>query len=125
MHTIHHLVQSVQRDLTPVFEERLREQLADKDREWLVDQIVRLTLDAHSMQEIDRKVERDAKSAARTARIERVTLLALDHAVLEKFLGDWGGVTRESLIESGHLLASAPGEGHRAAGVRRSQRAGG
>jgi hypothetical protein len=111
MHTIHHLVQSVQRDLTPVFEERLREQLADKDREWLIDQIVRLTLDAHSLQEIDRKAEREAKAAARAARIERVTLLALDHAGLERFLAEHGGVTRESLIASGHLLASAPAKG--------------
>jgi hypothetical protein len=111
MHTIHHLVQSVQRDLTPVFEERLREQLADKDRDWLVDQIVRLTLDAHSLQEIDRKVEQEAKAAARTARIERVTLLALDHAGLERFLTEHGNVTRESLIASGHLKASAPAKG--------------
>ena len=111
MHTIHHLVQSVQRDLTPVFEERLREQLADKDRDWLVDQIVRLTLDRHSMQEIDRKSEQEAKAAARAARVERVKLLALDQAVLETFLAEHGGVTREALIESGHLLASAPAKG--------------
>jgi len=111
MHTIHHLVQSVQRDLTPVFEERLREQLADKDREWLIDQIVRLTLDAHSLQEIDRKVEREAKSAARAARIERVTLLALDHAGLEQFLSEHGNATRESLIESGHLRPEASPKG--------------
>lgn len=111
MHTIHHLVQSVQRDLSPVFEERLREHLADKDREWLIDQIVRLTLDAHSLQEIDRKSEQEAKAAARAARIERVTLLGFDHAVLEQFLAEHGGATREALIESGHLLASAPVKG--------------
>jgi hypothetical protein len=111
MQTIHHLVQSVQRDLSPVFEERLREQLADKDRDWLVDQIVRLTLDAHSMQEIDRKSEQEAKAAARAARIERVTLLGFDHAALQQFLAAHGGTTREALIESGHLLASAPEKG--------------
>ena len=111
MHTIHHLVQSVQRDLSPVFEERLREQLADKDRDWLIDQIVRLTLDAHSMQEIDRKSEQEAKAAARAARIERVSLLGFDHTTLEQFLAEHGGVTREGLIQSGHLLESAPAKG--------------
>jgi hypothetical protein len=111
MHTIHHLVQSVQRDLTPMFEERLREQLADKDRDWLVDQIVRLTLDAHSLQEIDRKSEQRAKASARAARIERVRLLALDHAVLEAFVAEHSGATRDALIASGHLRASAPPKG--------------
>jgi hypothetical protein len=111
MQTIHQLVQSVQRELSPVFEERLREQLAGKDREWLIDQIVRLSLDRHSMQEIDRKVEREAKAAARAERLERVKLLALDEAVLRQFLEQWRGVTRERLVESGHLLASAPVKG--------------
>ncbi len=111
MHTIHHLVQSVQRELSPLFEEKLREQLADKDREWLIDQIVRLSLDRHSMQEIDRKAEREAKSVARAARLERVKLLALDEPVLRQFLEQWKGVTRERFVESGHLLESAPVKG--------------
>ena len=78
-----------------MFEEKLREQLADKDREWLIDQIVRLSLDRHSMQEIDRKAEREAKSAARAARLERVKLLALDEPVLRRSSTQWKGVTRE------------------------------
>lgn len=111
MHTIHHLVQSVQRELSPVFEERLRDQLADKDKDWLIDQIVRLTLDRHALQEIDRKAERDAKSAARAERLERVKLLALDETVLRGFLDQWKGATREALIESGHLTSTAPAKG--------------
>lgn len=111
MQTIHHLVQSVNRELSPVFEERLREQLAGKDREWLIDQIVRLTLDRHSLQEIDRKAERDAKAAARAERLERVKVLALDATVLRAFIDQWSGVTRERLIASGHLLPTAPVKG--------------
>lgn len=111
MQTIHHVVQGVQRELSPVFEERLREQLADKDREWLIDQIVRLSLDRHSLQEIDRKAVRDAKSAARAERLARVKLLALDKAVLDSFVGQWRGTTREGLIASGHLQPQAPVKG--------------
>jgi hypothetical protein len=111
MQTIHHVVQGVQRELSPVFEERLRAELAGKDREWLIDQIVRLSLDRHSMQEIDRKAERDAKSAARAARLERVRVLALDEPVLQSFVAQWRGVTREALIASGHLVPEAPAKG--------------
>ena len=60
--TIESIVRGINRELMPVFEERLRAALADHDREWLVDQIVRLTLDAHSLQEIDRRTEREAKA---------------------------------------------------------------
>ncbi len=94
-----------------MFEERLREQLAGKDREWLIDQIVRLSLDRHSMQEIDRKAERDAKAAARADRLERVKVLALDGSVLAAFVGQWRGTTREALVASGHLVPEAPAKG--------------
>ena len=53
MTTIERIVRSINRALSPQFEERLRTALAEQDREWLIDQIVRLTLDAHSLQEID------------------------------------------------------------------------
>jgi hypothetical protein len=111
MQTIHHLVQSVQRELSPVFEERLRAELADKERDWLIDQIVRLTLDRHALQEIDRKAEREAKASARAARLERVRLIALDAPTLLAFLEEWRGISRESLIASGHLLPTAPPKG--------------
>jgi hypothetical protein len=111
MQTIHHLVQSVQRELSPVFEERLRAELADKDRDWLIDQIVRLTLDRHALQEIDRKAEQEAKAAARAARLERVRLLALDTVGLRAFIDQWRAVTREALIASGHLQPTAPPKG--------------
>ena len=52
MATIEEIVRSINRELTPQFDERLRAILAEQDREWLIDQIVRLTLDAHSLEEI-------------------------------------------------------------------------
>jgi len=61
--TIETIVRSINRDLVPRFEERLRAVLAEQDREWLIDQIVRLTLDAHSLDEIDRRSVAAASSS--------------------------------------------------------------
>ncbi len=111
MQNIDAVVRAIQADLTPQFEERLREQLATADREWLIDQIVRLTLDAHSLAEIDRKVERDAKARARAERIERVKAIALTHESLAAFTAEHATVSRESLQASGQLAADAPAKG--------------
>lgn len=111
MTTIDVILRDLNRSLAPQFEELLRAALADKDREWLIDQIVRLTLDAHSLQEVDRKSEREAKAKARTARLERVKAIGLDRAVVESFLNTHAKTSRESLQASGHLLPGAPEKG--------------
>lgn len=111
MDNIDAVVAGINRELTPLFEERLRAALADRDRDWLLDQVVRLTLDAHSLQEIDRQAERDAKAAARSARIERVRALRLDTAALEAFLAEHRGVTRDGLVAAGALRRDAPAKG--------------
>ena len=111
MPTIQSIVRSINRDLTPQFEERLRAALAEQDREWLIDQIVRLTLDAHSLEEIDRRVEVEAKARARSERLERVRALGLDHAALAAFVAEFGGVTRDWLIDGAALRAGAPLKG--------------
>ena len=109
--TIESIVRSINREIVPSFEEKLRAELAGCDREWLVDQIVRLTLDAHSLREMDRKSEVAAKERARDERHERVRGLALDDAGLERFLAEHPTVDRGALIASGHLLESAPAKG--------------
>src|SRR4051794_4736329 len=108
MTTIDLLVRSINRELSPQFEERLRAALVDQDREWLIDQIVRLTLDAHRLEEIDRKSEQEAKAKARAERLERVTALALDAEGLRAFIGEHDATTRESLIAGGLLHGDAP-----------------
>src|SRR5262245_66207183 len=95
--TIETIVRRINRDLTPQFEERLRAELAAQDREWLIDQIVRLALDAHSLEDLDRKSEAEAKARARAERLARVRELGLDQPGVHGFLGDHRGVTREAL----------------------------
>jgi len=109
--SIEDLVRAINRDLSPEFEERLRAALADQDREWLVDQIVRLTLDAHSLQEIDRRVEREAKSRARAERLARVQALGVTEQTLNRFVDEFTGVSREQLQADGRLAADAPAKG--------------
>jgi hypothetical protein len=109
--TIETIVQAINRDLVPAFEEKLRAQLEQCDRAWLIDQIVRLTLDAHSLQEIDRRSVVAAKARARHERLERVRALGLDRAGLEAFLSRYPSISRDGLIGSGHLDAAAPAKG--------------
>lgn len=90
MTTIDHIVRGIQRDLSPQFEERLRAELQGYDREWLIEQIVRLTLDAHRLAEIDRQSEREAKVRARGERLERIRALRLDAAGLREFVERYG-----------------------------------
>jgi len=109
--TIESIVRGINRELVPVFEERLRAALADRDREWLIDQVVRLTLDAHALDEADRRTARELKARARRERHERVTAMAFDAARLTAFVGEHDGVTRESLVADGHLRPEAPAKG--------------
>ena len=111
MSTIEGIVRRINRDLVPQFEERLRTELAGRDRDWLIDQIVRLTLDAHSLEEIDRRSEVEAKAHARAERLERVRELALDHDGLRAFMAENAGVSREGLISHGQLRSDAPAKG--------------
>ena len=113
MATIEGIVRGINRELSPQFEERLRAALAEQDREWLIDQVVRLTLDRHSLEEIDRRVEVEAKARARAERLARVAAMQLDHHGVEGFVSEHGGRTREDLIAGDYLRAAAPAKGTR------------
>lgn len=104
---IHAILRSINRDLVPQFEERLREQLQSKDREWLIEQIVRLTLDAHSLQENDRRIFLEAKEKRRVERRARLQELCLTCEVLDSFLNSYQNFSRESMISNGYLLETA------------------
>jgi hypothetical protein len=104
---IHAILRQINRDLVPQFEERLREHLQSKDREWLVEQIVRLTLDAHSLQENDRKIFMEAKEKRRAERRARLQEICLTCDVLESFLYEHRHFTRESMMNDGYLLDTA------------------
>ncbi|HET6948986.1 MAG TPA: hypothetical protein VFI47_01325, partial [Acidimicrobiales bacterium] len=111
MTTIETIVRDINRELVPAFEEKLRAALADQSREWLVDQVVRLTLDAHALQEADRRQVAEAKARARQERHDRVAAMGFGLDALEAFLAEHAAVTRESLVAAGHLRPEAPAKG--------------
>jgi len=111
MSTIQAIIRQVNKDLVPQFEERLRGFLVTQDKEWLIDQIIRLALDAHSLQEMDRKQLQEVKAKARADRIVRLHEMDLNLQVLTLFLQRYGSYDRAKLIAEGYLLASAPPKG--------------
>lgn len=111
MTTIERIVRAINRDLSPQFEERLRAALADKDREWLVDQLVRLTLDAHSLEDLDRAAVTEQKARRRAERLTRLASMGLGPESARTFTADYTGMTRERAISDGHLLPDAPARG--------------
>jgi hypothetical protein len=109
MATIDDLARSIARDVSPQFEERLRAELAGRDREWLIDELVRLTLTRHGLEDLDRDAA--ATAVLRGQRLERVRALALDHAAVERFVAEATGETREHLVAEGYLVETAPAKG--------------
>ncbi len=111
MSNIETIVRQINREFVPQFEEKLRAYLADQDKDWLIEQIVRLTLDAHSLEEMDRKHYREEENRMRTERAQRVQKLELDKAKLEEFLQQYKGITRDRLIQGKFLKTNPPPKG--------------
>ncbi|MEO6351004.1 MAG: hypothetical protein ABIP53_10170 [Candidatus Limnocylindrales bacterium] len=114
MATIEEIVRQINRELSPQFEERLRALLADKDREWLVDQLVRLTLDSHSLEDLDVAAAVAAKARRRDERLDRVRAMAIDATAVIEFTSRFDGMTRERAIADCYLRESAPIKGTQA-----------
>ena len=111
MPNIESILRQINKEIVPQFEEKLRAYLAEQDKEWLIEQIVRLTLDAHSLEEMDRKHIREEETKRRQERAERVKTLKLDEARLKEFVHHYKEYSREKLIEEHFLSADAPAKG--------------
>jgi hypothetical protein len=109
--TIEDIVRRINRELSPQFEEQLRRGLADKDREWLIDQVVRLTLDSHSLEDLDIAAAAEAKARRRAERVERVTAMEIDEVRVRQFSQRHSGMTRERAIADGYIRDAAPPKG--------------
>lgn len=111
MPNIEVLVRQINRDLVPQFEEKLRAHLVLQDRDWLIEQIIRLTLDAHSLEEKDRRRFREEEDRKRAQRASRVKEMGLDRERLQRFLVEHAHHDRMLLIESGLLAGDCPAKG--------------
>jgi hypothetical protein len=111
MPSIETVIRSINREFVPQFEEKLRNFLAEQDKKWLIEQIIRLSLDAHSLEEMDRKSLHQAKSQKRTERLGRVRELALDEPKLISFMSQYENYDQTRLIEEGFLINPIPPKG--------------
>lgn len=111
MPNIDAIIRQINQELVPQFEEKLRAHLAEQDKEWLIEQIVRLTLDAHSLEEMDRKHIREKETHRRQERAERVKKLNLDQDKLRAFIRQYEGHDREILVQENFLSEDAPPKG--------------
>jgi hypothetical protein len=111
MTNIEAVVRHINREIVPQFEERLRAHLELQDREWLIEQVIRLTLDAHSLEEKDRRRFREEEDRKRAERAARVRALGLDREGLIGFLAQYKAYDRERLVREGLLLDACPAKG--------------
>lgn len=111
MLTIETVLREVNREIVPQFEERLRSHLEGRDREWLIEQLIRLTLDAHSLQDKDRKRFREEEDRKRLERARRVRKMGLDQRTLENFISTNKAWDRRTLQSKGLLKKGCPRKG--------------
>lgn len=111
MANVETIVRQINKELVPQFESQLREHLAAQDRDWLIEQVIRLTLDAHSLHEKDRRILHEAKAARRSARIARIREIAFTRDKLVAFIAERASFERATLIAGGYLLPDAPEKG--------------
>jgi hypothetical protein len=111
MPTIEAVVRQINREFVPQFEEKLRAYLEKQDKDWLIEQIVRLTLDAHSLQEMDRKHFQEEEIQRRHDRAERIKGMNLDMGKLRTFVETYRRISREELVQKNFLKSEAPPKG--------------
>jgi len=111
MPNIEAILRQINKDLVPQFEEKLRASLAEQDKEWLIEQIVRLTLDKHSLEEMDRQHFQEEAHHKRQERAERVKALQLDVEKLREFIDQYKDYQREELIRKNLLSADTAPRG--------------
>lgn len=105
------IVREIHKDLSPQFEEELRNHLCKKDKKWLIDQIVRLTLNKHSLEIWDRKEVQKQKDILRAKRIARLEKMQLDEPKLATFIKNYDNYRRVDLEREGFLINHPPKKG--------------
>ncbi len=109
-YTIERIIREINQEFVPQFEQKLRQNLEQQDKAWLIEQIIRMTLDKHSLQEWDRKAYQKVKAEQRAQRVERLKEMRLDEAKLDAFIRQYKDYDRERLEDLGYL-ADAPPKG--------------
>ncbi|CAL2063584.1 hypothetical protein [Tenacibaculum sp. 190524A05c] len=98
MDSIHSIVKKAQDDLFPELEAKIRAELNKKDKDWLIDQIIYLTCERHSLHE-----QRDKFNALKN-RLNRIKAKNFNTKMLFDFIDNYKNIERVYLEESGFLI---------------------
>lgn len=105
------IVREINKELSPQFEEALRFHLNKQNKSWLIDQIVRLTLDKHSLEVWDLKEIQKKKEILRAQRIARLEKIQLNESKLDTFIQQYEHYKRSHLESEGFLINHPPHKG--------------
>ena len=106
--TIEKVIREINTELLPQFENKLRYHLEKQDKEWLIEQIIRLTIDKHSLQVLDQKVVQEIKEQQRAERLARLKEIELDEPKLDTFINEHTKYNRIYLEQEGYLISPPP-----------------
>ena len=98
MNTINTIIKKAQDDLFPELESKIRSELEKKDKDWLIDQIIYLTCERHSLHEQKKNLE------AMQTRLNRIRKVGYTVADLTEFIKTYKTISREELESKGFLL---------------------
>ncbi len=98
MDNISSIIKKAQEDLFPKLEAKIRLELEKKDKDWLIDQIIYLTCERHSLHEQKNKLE-DMKR-----RLTRIRKKGYNDQAISNFINKYQKFSRETLETSDFLL---------------------
>lgn len=98
MDNISSIIKKAQDDLFPELEAKIRSELEKKDKEWLIDQIIFLTCERHSLHEQKNNFENMKQ------RLNRIRKIGCHNQDITNFIDKYREINRASLETSGFLL---------------------
>ncbi len=104
MDNISSIIKKAQNDLFPELEAKIRTELEKKDKDWLIDQIIYLTCERHSLHEQKESLDDMRK------RLIRIGKTAYDDQSLVDFIDQYKKMNREEL-ETARFLLNPPHTG--------------
>lgn len=98
MDNISSIIKKAQDDIFPELEAKIRLELQQKDKDWLIDQIIYLTCERHSLHSQKENLENMKR------RLARISKKGYDDQSLKDFIDKYRKIRREDLEDSGFLL---------------------
>lgn len=98
MDNINRIIKKAQDDLFPELESKIRAELEKKDKDWLIDQIIYLTCERHSLHEQKADYEQMKK------RLTRIKTRGYNDQSITHFITSYKQTNRTTLEQEGYLI---------------------